>query len=274
MRSRSASKITATLRVGIAGWSNPPSHKAHRSSAQSHLRYYAEHFSCVEINSSFYREHRKSTYKAWREATPPSFEFAVKMPRSVTHECALRHADKEIAGFFEGIAALQPKLRVVLVQLPPSLEFSAALTLGFFRSVPRLHGMRLVCEPRHGSWFTGTADALLARLRVSRVAADPSAIEGADKPGGSRDFAYFRWHGSPRKYYSSYSRAQLNQFAAGVTAAHAADSWCIFDNTAAYAAWDNALAFKTPVVSPTPRRRSAPARAQHGPTFPRRTGGR
>src|ERR1700733_5234695 len=90
----------AKICIGTAGWANLPSHKAHRRANQSHLMYYAEHFSCVEINSSFYRPHRKTTYEAWKTATPASFRFSVKMPRTITHECALRHANREVSEFF------------------------------------------------------------------------------------------------------------------------------------------------------------------------------
>jgi uncharacterized protein YecE (DUF72 family) len=230
------------VRIGIAGWSNPPSQKELRPAHQSHLEYYAERFSCVEINSSFYRSHRKSTYSAWKLATPAAFRFAVKLPRTITHESALSNAADEVASFFDEIEALQPKLGVVLVQLPPSLDFNAAKVRSFFRSLPRLEGVRLVCEPRHASWFTGSADALLERLEVARAATDPTPFAQAKLPGGSPALRYFRWHGSPRKYYSSYSATRLAAFAAEVSAFGRSNSWCIFDNTAAYAAWDNAQA--------------------------------
>jgi uncharacterized protein YecE (DUF72 family) len=168
------------------------------------------------------------------------------MPRTITHECALRHAVREITAFFGGIEALQPKLGAVLIQLPRSLEFSAALVRAFFKSVPRWRAVRLVCEPRHASWFTPAADTLLERLDISRAATDPSPFAPAGRPGGSRGFNYFRWHGSPRMYYSSYSDSQLKAFAALAKAAggaRGAEAWCIFDNTALYAAWVNATTF-------------------------------
>lgn len=236
------------VRCGIAGWSNPPSHKALRSPTQSHLQYYAEHFACVEINSSFYRPHRKSTYAAWNLDTPAQFLFSVKMPRTITHESGLRDCRHEIAAFFGGIEALQPKLGVVLIQLPPSLEFSASHVRAFFKSVPRLPGSRLVCEPRHASWFTGDADLLLAKLEVSRVAADPVKFATAIQPGGDPGFSYFRWHGSPRMYYSSYSQARLHGFVAQVSALASRSTWCIFDNMALYAAWDDAMGFQATLV--------------------------
>jgi uncharacterized protein YecE (DUF72 family) len=78
---------------------------------------------------------------------------------------------------------------------------------------------------------------------VSRVAADPVRCAGADAPGGAARFAYFRWHGTPRMYYSKYSEPQLAAFAAMARNSKAAEIWCVFDNTARHAAWDDALQF-------------------------------
>ena len=233
----------ATIRIGLAGWSNPPSHKARRPSSQSHLEYYAEHFGCVEINTSFYRPHRPSTYAAWALATPRTFRFSVKMPRSITHDSGLRGTSRDMTQFFSEIEALKRKLRVVLIQLPPALEFEPRVARAFFRSIPCLSGVTLVCEPRHASWFTDTAERLLAEWTVARVAADPLRAAGAGSPGGDPTLAYYRWHGSPRLYYSSYSDDQLDGFAEEVRRRGRRPTWCIFDNTARHAAWDNALAF-------------------------------
>jgi uncharacterized protein YecE (DUF72 family) len=232
-----------TVRIGLAGWSNPPSHKISRRASQSHLEYYAEHFSCVEINSSFYRPHRKTTYLAWKLATPRAFLFAVKMPRSITHDSGLKGTSRETADFFGSIEALQPKLGVVLIQLPPSLEFQRSRVSAFFKSIPRLPGSELCCEPRHPSWFTDAADALLIRWDIARVAADPARVPQAAQPGGSHRCTYFRWHGAPRMYYSSYSHAQLDDFIEQVKRGRSGKTWCIFDNTARYAAWENAVYF-------------------------------
>jgi uncharacterized protein YecE (DUF72 family) len=231
------------IRVGLAGWSNPPAKRFERDSGQTHLSYYAAHFSCVEVNSSFYRPHQSATYARWRDETPAQFRFSVKMPRSITHESHLRRCVTDVERFYEDIAALQPKLAAVLVQLPPSLEFNGRIVRAFFNSLPLLRGTKVVCEPRHPSWFTSAVEEVLRDSGVSRVAADPVRCPGAEVPGVARRFAYFRWHGSPRLYYSKYSEAQLATFAAEVTTTKATETWCVFDNTARYAAWDDALQF-------------------------------
>jgi uncharacterized protein YecE (DUF72 family) len=197
----------------------------------------------VEINSSFYRPHQSATYARWRDETPAPFRFSVKMPRSVTHESRLKRCAAEVSRFYEDIAALRPKLAAVLVQLPPSLEFNARTVRVFFNTVPHLRGTKVVCEPRHPSWFSSAAEKTLQEAGISRVAADPARGPGAEAPGGFRRFAYFRWHGAPRLYYSKYSEAQLATFAAAVTTTKAMDIWCVFDNTARHAAWDDALQF-------------------------------
>jgi uncharacterized protein YecE (DUF72 family) len=230
------------IQVGMAGWSNPPATAAARG-VESHLAYYAAHFSCVEINSSFYRPHRGATYARWRDATPAEFRFSVKMPQNITHESHLRRCAADVARFHEEIRHLQPKLAAVLVQLPPSLEFNGRSVRAFFKSLPHLRGTNVVCEPRHPSWFTKAAENALLEAGVSRVAADPARCAGAEAPGGARRFAYFRWHGSPRLYYSKYSEGQLALFAAAVLESKALKTWCVFDNTARHAAWDDALQF-------------------------------
>jgi uncharacterized protein YecE (DUF72 family) len=83
----------------------------------------------------------------------------------------------------------------------------------------------------------------LLRVGVSRVAADPARGAGSDVPGGARRFAYFRWHGAPQMYQAKDTDAQLASCAMKVKATDATDAWCIFDNAARYAAWDDALRF-------------------------------
>lgn len=46
------------------------------------------------------------------------------------------------------------------------------------------HAGAVVCEPRHESWFSAAADALLVHYEVGRVAVDPPPAAGAARPGG------------------------------------------------------------------------------------------
>ncbi len=82
------------IAVGTAGWSLPKTYAPRFPEAGSHLERYGQRFPAVEINSSFYRPHRVTTYAKWAAAVPDGFRFAVKVPRSVTHERRLIGADE------------------------------------------------------------------------------------------------------------------------------------------------------------------------------------
>lgn len=198
-------------------------------------------FNAVEINSSFYRPHRPATYARWAASVPDDFRFAVKLPKAITHDARLVGCERAITAFATETASLGGKRGAILVQLPPSLAFDAAVAAAFLDAVrPAVGATPVVCEPRHASWFAGEADALLARHRIARVAADPPPAPGADEPGGWPGLRYVRLHGSPRVYWSRYDMATIARI--GDTArASAADSWIVFDNTASGAAIENAL---------------------------------
>ena len=211
--------------------------------AGSHLARYAARFPVAEINSSFHRPHRPSTYARWAAETPPGFRFAAKLPKTITHQLRLAAADEALDAFLAEVAGLGEKLAVLLVQLPPSFAFDAAVAAPFFAGLAARTEASVVCEPRHPSWFDDEADALLASHRVARVAADPARVPAAAHPGGWRGTAYHRLHGSPRMYYSSYPPEYITALSERLRddAAGGREVWCIFDNTASGAAAANAL---------------------------------
>jgi uncharacterized protein YecE (DUF72 family) len=237
------SRFSGKLHVGCAGWSIPSQFAHNFSTAGTHLERYARELSAVEINTSFYRPHRPSTYRRWADCVPASFRFSVKMPKLITHTLKLGNAEAPLDLFFSEAGELGTKLGPILVQLPPSLAFDRTVVREFWESVRVRFGGALVCEPRHASWFETSADELLTEFRVSRVAADPSILPQARLPGAHSEIVYFRLHGSPRVYYSAYGRDFLAQLAVTLDSIHkaGADVWCIFDNTAEGAAVSNAL---------------------------------
>jgi uncharacterized protein YecE (DUF72 family) len=232
--------------VGTAGWSIPRA-LTHRFAGEgTHLERYARALRCAEINSSFHRPHAPATYARWAASTPPGFRFAVKLPRVITHDQKLRRARVPLERFLEESAGLGDRRGALLVQLPPSLAFDARVVSRFFDLLRQRFEGAVVCEPRHATWWSSQADALLVRQRVARAAADPAVVEGAGVPGGWKGLVYFRLHGSPRKYWSSYPAGYLESLAQTLrAAAPAAETWCIFDNTASGAALENAWTLRT-----------------------------
>jgi len=230
--------------IGTAGWSIPARDAAHFPREGSALERYAARFGGVEINSSFHRPHRPATWQRWAASVPPGFRFAVKLPKTITHERKLAGCTDLVETFIGEAGALGDKLAVLLVQLPPKLAFDAAFASEFVEELAARTPARIVCEPRHPSWFEDSADALLDRLRVARVAADPAIVPAAALSGGWRGFSYWRLHGSPAMYRSAYGPTRLDEYARLVRAELGAgrDAWCMFDNTAASAATGDALA--------------------------------
>lgn len=229
--------------IGCAGWSIPAPYRAQFTTDGSHLARYSRRFPAVEINSSFYRPHRPSTYARWAASVPEHFRFAVKLPKEITHTLRLRHVVAPLDSFLAQVANLGQALGPLLVQLPPSLPFDATVAESFFAELRQRTPHHVVCEPRHPSWFTDEADHLMATFAVARVAADPALSPRAAEPGGWQGLVYFRLHGSPKMYTSSYSLPYLEHLADRVRAygQAALPLWCIFDNTAAFAATENAL---------------------------------
>jgi uncharacterized protein YecE (DUF72 family) len=226
--------------AGTAGWNIPRIHRARFAAAGPQLERYASRLNAAEINTSFYRRHAPVVYAKWAAAVPPSFRFAVKVPKAITHDRALLRAREPLDRFLEEIAALGRKLGPLLVQLPPSFAFDARRVGRFFDLLRSRHKGPVVCEPRHATWTTSAAETILERFQVARVAADPPRGPGLEKPGGWPGLSYYRWHGSPRPYFSPYAAAALERLA-GAVRASAVTTWCIFDNTGSGAAAGNAL---------------------------------
>lgn len=233
--------MKAKLYVGTAGWNVPGIHARHFDSEGTHLIRYSRRLNCAEINSCFYREHKTETYRKWAASVPEDFRFSVKVPRTVTHEGELRVQGKEaLERFLHQTSALGEKRGPLLLQAPPSLVFDKAATLSFLRMFRGLYDGPAVLEPRHASWFGAEPDSILQDFHVARVAADPALTPEAAQPAGWPGPAYFRLHGSPRRYYSAYSEQFMSLLAENLQHL-SATAWCIFDNTASGAALANAL---------------------------------
>jgi uncharacterized protein YecE (DUF72 family) len=228
--------------VATAGWSIPRACARRVEGEGTHLQRYAHVFRGAEIDTSFYKDHSAVTYAHWAKQTPRNFRFAVKLPRLITHDQRLRSARRPLEDFLANVTALRGRLGPLIVQLPPSLSFEAPVARRFFALLREHHTGAVACEPRHCTWFEAHAQSLLERYGIARVAADPAVVPAAAAPGGWPGLAYFRLHGSPRKYWSIYTPDQVATWARQITALPRRTSiWCVFDNTAGGGAIGNAL---------------------------------
>lgn len=241
----------ATIFVGCAGWSVGREQAAAFADTGTHLQRYATALKCVEINSSFYRPHRRQTYTRWAESVPQAFRFCVKMPKAITHELRLANCETLLEAFINQCTGLGEHLGCLLAQLPPSLVFDEKIAEDFFKALKEQYAGPVVLEPRHASWANATS--LLKACQVSQAVVDPSRLSTDTSPAGSSEVQYWRLHGSPRVYYSAYDRWYLERLAGQLQRAKAGGAavWCIFDNTASGAALSNALELSA-LLSPMP----------------------
>lgn len=228
------------FRIGTAGWTIPASAADAFPREGGSLERYAARLGCAEINSSFHRSHRADTWRRWASSVPEGFLFSAKLSKEITHKRRLVDCAEPLAAALAQMEGLGKRLAVLLVQLPPSLAFEPDVAEAFFTALRALWDREIAFEPRHPSWFEPGADALIADRRIARVAADPARVPAAAEPGGWPGLAYYRLHGSPAVYRSSYDDGRLEALAKRLAAA-TAPIWCIFDNTASSAAAGDAL---------------------------------
>jgi uncharacterized protein YecE (DUF72 family) len=232
------------IRIGTAGWSVPRQHASQLPQQGTQLERYSQVFSCAEINSSFYRSHRVSTWAKWADSVPETFRFSVKAPKAITHEASLACSSGQLTSFLGEARTLATRLGPILFQLPPKFIFSSATAEAFFTMFRDHHLGPAVLEPRNPTWFTLEADSLLKKFHIARAAADPARIPAAASAGGWPHPLYCRLHGSPRMYYSPYPETYLQSLASSVVRHNAQEIWCVFDNTGSGAALGNALALQ------------------------------
>jgi uncharacterized protein YecE (DUF72 family) len=205
----------ARVRVGTASWTDPEFIKAGwyppevKDDAEGRLRYYAERFPMVEVNSTFYALPRIETVASWAERTPAAFRFHLKahgvisghptepgrlppplreLPAELDRRGRIRRPSRElrdaaIDAMLEAAGALGDKLGAILIQLPPYVVSGPAQRRELGRILARLAPARAAVEFRHRSWVAPgereEARRLLGEHDAAWVAVDAPRIEVA-----------------------------------------------------------------------------------------------
>jgi uncharacterized protein YecE (DUF72 family) len=152
------------------------------------LAYYAERFTTVEVNYTFYRMPTEALLDGWARGTPDNFTFTLKAPRRITHDSKLQRCEELTAAFVRIAATLGAKQGVLLFQLPPNFKRNDAVFTAFLDTIPA--GTRAAFEFRHDSWHD---DAVFAALRQRNFALCVADSEKMSTPlVATADYAYFR----------------------------------------------------------------------------------
>lgn len=202
------------------------------------LEYYAEHFSAVELNVTFYRLPASPTFRHWRTRTPKDFRFVVKGSRLITHQQRLHDCHEPLAALFERASELQEKWAGILWQLPPRFDHDPDLLQQFLEEVERVQlvygKVRQAIEFRDPSWLEASTYRILEAFQVAIVLADqPFAMHLSRSPSEPTDhdqrthhrnhhhfmipqtanFHYVRCHGPVARNGSAYSEEQIGALA-------------------------------------------------------------
>ena len=260
------------LLIGTSGWSYPsgkgtwnglfyPATRSKRDGTRDfdELRFYAEHFDTVEVNSTFYGQPRAEVTRAWVARTRPGFDFSVKLFQKFTHprmfkDSALKRApgaegplldllaqvtQSDIDEFRSGIDPLANagRLGALLAQFPPSFKDSAA-SRDYLAQLLRAFGNYPVAvELRHRSWSDAIGDtlAMLNAFGAAFVQIDEPKFRFSIRQNylpNVTGFYYMRLHGrnaaawwrhdkSEDRYNYLYSATELREFSEVATAANA-----------------------------------------------------
>lgn len=207
------------------------------------LKFYASYFPTVELNVTFYRLPRPTTFGNWYEQTPEDFIFALKGHRQITHYKRLKETEAELNKFFQHVSQLQHKLRVILWQLPPGLRADIKLLedfIGALKAHPLASRVHHSFEFRHASWFSPEVYSLLSLAGYALCLADSPRWPRAEEI--TANFVYIRFHGSQKLYASSYTREELEEWAKKIKhwLTQGLDVYAYFNNDAQGYALSNA----------------------------------
>ena len=152
------------------------------------LQFYAEHFTTVEINYTFYRMPTAKLLAKWAAETPERFVFTLKAPRRITHDARLRNCEEATRVFCDAARTLGARLAVLLFQLPPWFKKDVAVLEAFLAHLPE--GIRGAFEFRHASWQD---DAVYECLRGRGIALCIADADRMTTPViATASYGYFR----------------------------------------------------------------------------------
>jgi uncharacterized protein YecE (DUF72 family) len=152
------------------------------------LPYYAERFTTVEVNYTFYRIPTVALLEGWSRQTPENFTFTLKVPRRITHDSKLRHCEELTQSFCRTAQTLGSKLGVLLFQLPPTFKRDDSVLTEFLNLLPE--GIRAAFEFRHASWHDEAAFELLRSRDIALCVADSEKM--STPVVATASYMYFR----------------------------------------------------------------------------------
>jgi uncharacterized protein YecE (DUF72 family) len=238
---------SVTTRIGTSGWSydhwDGVLYEPGLAPAKRMARYF-DVFDTVELNASFYRWPKESTFVGWRDRLPAGSTMSVKAHRGLTHFRRLSSPEPWIERFEICWRAMGDRRGVLLVQLHPEQQRDDGRLDAFLRCMPS--SIRVAVELRHPSWDDPAVYALLERRGAAYVVMSGPGLACVER--ATADFVYVRMHGPDRDaiYSGCYSGDELLRWADRIAewSAGGRDVWMYFNNDLGGHAVRNAVALR------------------------------
>lgn len=149
------SKTKTKIFVGCAKWGRKDwvgKIYPQKTKEADFLSHYATHFSCIELNATFYRMPTEKQTSVWAGKVGKGFFFAPKFTQSITHFKRLKGAEEATTAFLKGISGLGEHLGPLFLQLPPNFPPKNFEVLrDYVKSLPK--DIHIFVELRHPGWF-------------------------------------------------------------------------------------------------------------------------
>ena len=177
------------------------------------LEHYSTVFRTVELNGTFYRTPKLTDLKKYHDVTPEDFRFSVKMGKFITHGARLLDMKQAVTDFQELIReGLEDKLMHYLFQLPPSFHYSEEHLQRILDNIP--HREENVIELRHASWWNPEVETAFREAGLTFCNVDYPGMETYFMQ--TSDSVYYRLHGNPVLFKSSYEEEELREVYAAI----------------------------------------------------------
>lgn len=210
--SQSASRADTAFFIGTSGWTYdhwkgllyPP-----MLPKKCWFDYYTGLFNAVEVNATFYRTFKDTTFQNWRQRAPQGFGYVLKAPQLITHRKYLLEVDEEIRTFYQSCLLLQEKFEMILLQVAPNMPYDLKRLQKALSAFP--DPSRVAVEFRRPEWLNPETMSLLRSIgaAICNVDSPQQRITGSL----TSNRAYLRLHGRNRWYTHNYSLDELREIA-------------------------------------------------------------
>jgi uncharacterized protein YecE (DUF72 family) len=180
------------LFVGTSGWDYPEwKGEFYPASLRraDFLDYYSSQLGACEVNTTFYSLQTPETVERWLTSTPPSFRFAIKTHRRLTHTKNITARYFEfLHEFLETLEPFGDRLGSLLIQFPPTRERDDEALDRLLAGIPAQYSCAV--EFRHESWDLPEVAERLGNKRATICLSDTTGEVPAALPPGP--FGYVR----------------------------------------------------------------------------------